>query len=276
MIWLGTIQFLLNAVLAFLAFHVTVYPVDKRRNKVKIRAYYILIVVCILGSGAVSLYQSKTADKDQKDLKQDQKDLKHDLSEVSSKLTQISTLRQQYEDLREQYEKQITYIVTNRSFSPETRQAIIESDKKFQDFNSQADDLNTWLAALKGEFRDKHASAQMQHEKVVKEKQANYQNFSQCFDYAISSFTNLLGKLAALKSDQIDTTLHDLPANVDPEGPIIRIADIKFKKNADWNFNINLNPAGPQIEINGNGAALALNATGGGALYISGEPADNF
>ena len=63
MILLGILQFLLNAGLAVLAFHVTVYPVDKKRDKMKIRVYYFSIFVCILGSGVLTYFQAKDSEK---------------------------------------------------------------------------------------------------------------------------------------------------------------------------------------------------------------------
>ena len=69
-----------------------------------------------------------------------------------------------------------------------------------------------------------------------------YENYLPCFNYAAESFTNILGKFAALKDDKIDSNFHDLPIIINP-GQSETIANIKFQKNTNYDFRIILNGA---------------------------------
>lgn len=170
----------------------------------------------------------------------------------------------------------MAYIMTNKSFNSETRQALIESDQTFQDLNSQTDDLNAWLDSLRGKMRDRRASAQIQHEQIEKENQSSYEKSFQCFNYAVKSFTNMLGKIATLKDDKIDSNFHGLPIIINPDKPET-LASIKFQKNPEWNFQIILDgttspPSVLTLHIIGAGSFFEVNAGNGVVMRIPNMP----
>ena len=269
MIWLASIQFLLNAFLAFLAFHVTFYPVDKERSKVKIRVYYFFIIACILGSGFITFYQSKDEANKEADAQRQQqnqqdendkgkKELSAKLDVVATNLAAVNVLRQQYEDL-------VTFVLTNKSTSPEARQVVIASDEKFQTLNSKADDFNAWLVGLNGKLRDLRAADQIEHEKQIEETQKNYIGKIQSLNYAINSFTNLFNEVAAAKNDKMNLVFNGLPQSLNfPNGAdSINVAKLKLEKNSGWDFDIILVASGPELFINGKDSSFTMNVSDG-------------
>ena len=244
MIWLNALQFLLNAFLAFVAFHITVYPVDKEREKLKILVLYIMIVVCILGSGALSIYQYKDAEKKEtengkrfatfqtnilQNTEIEKKELSTKIDIVTTNLVVINALRQRYENL-------VTYIVTNQSFNPEARQNIIEADKtNIEVLNSELEDLNTWEAGLRAKLRDERASFQIQHENQSREWQTNYLKAIPNFDYTIRKLLALAEKVAALRGDKVVSNYHGMPSILNPDDPnIVDIVEIRLQTTANW------------------------------------------
>jgi hypothetical protein len=246
MIWLSVIQYLSTAVLAYLAFHLTFHPVDKDENKVKI-AYTILIIVCILAAGVVSVYQAMDTQKQQTETERhfnefktnllqssenQKKELNKQIGYVTNQLNIVNGLRQQYENL-------MAYILTNKSIGPDEKQSAIESYKKFEVLNSQLDDLNDWEAKFRSKVMEKRASEQIDKDNHLKAKQAEYKNSIQCFNYTITTFINMLKKVADRKGDSVVSDYQSLPPAIISEESI-NVAEIKFETNADWDFKITL------------------------------------
>ena len=184
MIWLSVIQYLSTAVLAYLAFHLTFHPVDKDENKVKI-AYTILIIVCILAAGVVSVYQAMDTQKQQTETERhfnefktnllqssenQKKELNKQIGYVTNQLNIVNGLRQQYENL-------MAYILTNKSIGPDEKQSAIESYKKFEVLNSQLDDLNDWEAKFRSKVMEKRGLA------TKKRTQKLYNTLVNCFGF---------------------------------------------------------------------------------------------
>jgi len=163
-------------------------------------------------------------------------------------------------------------LATNTAYDPNLRERIIAAHQHVEEINSQTDDLNTWLSSYISKVRDREALAQIQREKFINEKQSQYQEFFQCYNYAINSFTNMLGIIATSKGDLLDIKGNGLPAKIDPYGPNTKIAEIKFIKTSGMNFEIDLLPSDPQLCIRGSGSTFGINSFGGGGLDIPNEP----
>jgi hypothetical protein len=116
-------------------------------------------------------------------------------------------------------------------------------------------------------MRDKRALIKIQQDKDASDRQSRYHKDFQIFNYAVASFTNLIGEEAASKNDAIDSNFHGLPLNIDTDKPEI-IGDIKFTKKSDYDFQIQLNGSGSDSEItlriSGFGAQFVMNSKGGG------------
>jgi hypothetical protein len=196
---------------------------DKRTNKVKIFGLKAsttliknIIIGCIVGQIGLSVWFVilQYNDDQNRAIKvggqideirttfnqsfgKEKRDLSAQITDVRSNLTAINTLRNQYDSL-------VQYAMTNININSDARQNLINSDEKYQDLNARDDNMNDWLTALRGKFRDQDAAAQIQHEKEVRQKQSDYQKLFHCANYLVNSLTNMVGKIAILDGDKID------------------------------------------------------------------------
>jgi hypothetical protein len=191
--------------------------------------------------------------------------------------SKIDTLRSNLLAFQEEQQIIMMALATNSSYSPEFRERMIASHKKYLELHTEVDDLKTYMANLRGRDKDERALNQIQREQQINDKQSKYTQLFVCFEYAIQSFTNILTEEAALYDDKIDFTFYGLPPSVNPENNTpIPVADIKLQKNKGCTFQIVLLPFDPQLVINGHGS-FGMNSTrGGGGVNVDGGTAHNF
>ena len=163
------------------------------------------------------------------------KELGSKLQDVASKMTTINALQQRYEAL-------IDEVLTNININQDARLRIVAADKTNSLLlHSELNDLNAWETSLKANFRNKAAPFLIAHENTIKEERSYYVNARPCFDYAISTLTNLVWNVAKLKKDVVVLDCHDLPLTVDPDGyQTITVADVALRTNALWHFSVEL------------------------------------
>lgn len=271
--------YLVGVVMAYLAYEMAMTPPTNSKTKWCWRAG---IVICGVIGLWLTIYQSKDATKKEEEfgkrlndlqtnLLQDsetgKKELNARLDTVTARLAAIGILRQQYENL-------VQFVLTNKLISPEAKQIVIATDGKFQILNSQADDLNTWLSGLNGKLRDLRATDRLAHENQMEQIKNDYTQRFQCVNYAINSFSNMLGKVAMAKSDRMNFVLNGFPQTVDPETSgstnTERYAGkAKLEKNAGWDFDVILAANGPELFINGKDSSFTMNVGDGhGVVFI--------
>jgi hypothetical protein len=203
-----------------------------------------------------------------------QKQMASNLADVSTKLSEANALREQYARLVEN-------ILTNHSFSTEARQAAINSDIKFQDLNSQADDANVWLASQRARYKDMLASIQIaeqtQRRENFKPVAAKYQTYLPYLIYFVDSFTNMLAKVAKATGDEMESNYKGLPRNIHVDVQNTNVADIKFKNNSALRFQLILYPPSETtLTIEGGDSHLALRTSGHGEREVPGLPMHDF
>jgi hypothetical protein len=269
MIWVTVIQNVLNAVLAYLAFHVTVHPVEKERDKVKIRVYKCLIVFCILGSATISVFQfidSQNKDtkskKDFNDLKstitQNSENEKKEIGEkIDSMTAKQNSLIDQYHDLQEQ-------VLTNENINPDTRQHILDANKQFDELDSDFSNTTNLIKTIQDKFRLDQASIKIQNDKArqITEMQAQ-ESWEKCYsyyEYANRKLEDLIRGMAKNLNDTPHSNYHGMPDSIGFDIGTTNIAEMKLETNSNFDFTIFISPI---KDDHGNGRYMTVKCNAG-------------
>jgi hypothetical protein len=125
--------------------------------------------------------------------------------------------------LQQKYQSVLGELATNPSLAPNVREHIIIATAKLG--------------------RDAQALKQAPSDEVLSAAQSARDKLLPYFDYAIKSLAALSEKEAGLKGDKSDLIYQGLPQELSPEAQAGKrsrknAAEIKFEKNAGWNFQI--------------------------------------
>jgi hypothetical protein len=264
MIWLG---FILNAILAYLAFHVTIHPVDEERDKVKILLFKAVIIVCILGSGLTTYYQSKESERQEIEFGNRIDAVKINLRQDFQKRTDKIITEQLVLQLGQQ--ALISELATNQSITPEMRQRIIESNSQFQELDSNVGDFAVW----RSKFRNKQMSIQLQQQidesNKLKNEQVFFDKSSPFYDGVVKLFEDMMKKVATSKGDKAFSNYHGIPNAVDFDSSETIIGEIKLERNVNWDFKICLTENFKHLIINFKGGYANFSPDLGISLFNS-------
>ncbi|MGA3284980.1 MAG: hypothetical protein ABSD57_11050 [Verrucomicrobiota bacterium] len=122
---LVVIQGLLQAILAYIAFHVTVHPVKKERDRVKIIGLKIVIVTCCLGAVFVSGLQYHDSERAESRNFETIKNLTNQLATVQ---TIVSADKTKIEEQSSIIHDLTIALNTNQSMDSATRLAILDKE----------------------------------------------------------------------------------------------------------------------------------------------------
>jgi hypothetical protein len=202
---------------------------------VKIIVLKIVIVTCCLGAISLSGLQYHDSEKAQSKSSATINQLTNTINYLTNQIAQINANQL---SLLQQHRSLLDELATNTLINPDMRQRIIESNRKFEVLDSQAEDLNVWIQ--KG--KEKLALTQIQHEKEhteeLKAVQSQYARCSPYYNYAINTLVNMLSKVATHYGDRASSNFQGLPASIDFDVAETNLAEIKFQTNTDWNFQV--------------------------------------
>jgi hypothetical protein len=235
------IQILFNAVLAVLAFHVGFYRVDKKSKTLKF--YYGLILLCIVGSSAITYYQFH-------DTEQSQSNSQTQLNEFETNLLQNAErgkreIELQYNNLIANQTRLIAQndnlqqqLATNQWLNPDLRERIIESNKRFNEVDMAT---SNWLNAIQANLRADDQVAQIKHEQQLSERQkqgqANWDNCVPYYDFAVRTIYVLMNKMAITLGDKVIPEYGGMPASIQYGMGRTNIAEVHLQTNTNIAFS---------------------------------------
>lgn len=230
-VWQSIIAVVIVLLGAFMAiFH-------KKPLKVKWRVFYTVSFL-VLGGSSVALtwiQERITHGREEKNRRESREQIESLATNVNAK---VSALSAQLDSFKKQQQSLVDVLATNSSVSLETRQRIIESDKEFQVFDSQISDLNDFVAKLRNKAKERRALQQMQREKELAEYQTLYEQNLPYFADAITTFTEMIGKVGTQMGDKVVKKDLGLPAAIGIDVGETNVAEIKLQRNPDWDFHI--------------------------------------
>jgi hypothetical protein len=276
------LQSLVTLLFGFIGIEMANKPPTTKGEQWRYRLAFILAGVVFLALSWIGFAQA--ANKEAKAAKKVAGDAKT-IQTISNNQTNLEqTFHAKFDNLQsnllafqmQQREIEMT-LATNSTYDSKVRERVIASHEKLEDLNLKADDLKLWMESIKGRFQDKQALAEIQHENDLKQKRLEYEQGFPYFDYAFNSLTNMLGQVAKLKNDKLETDCQGVPLTINPEKSPMRMGNIKLLKTPGWEFFMGWDGDGSlRIYDLGRHSQLAINYSGSMELTISGLPNDDF
>jgi len=245
--WLLTISKYLGPVLLLLVVfyeyklkHITPDARTAEHKKTSKAKFLILFLAGILGLVALGFDDWNKSQKDQV-AKIEREGLYTQITNLTSKVTSqnslIGTINSNQLILSQQNQYLLNELATNQSIDLGLRERIVDSNRKFEALKPQVADLNSWGARLNNE----RASLKIQHEKALGAEQSLYEKCSQYYEYAIKTLADMMKNLAATNGDTASLSYSGLPAAINPDVGDTNVAEIKFRANTNWDFQIQIN-----------------------------------
>jgi hypothetical protein len=245
--WLLTISKYLGPVLLLLVVfyeyklkHITPDARTAEHKKTSKAKFLILFLAGILGLVALGFDDWNKSQKDQV-AKIEREGLYTQITNLTSKVTSqnslIGTINSNQLILSQQNQYLLNELATNQSIDLGLRERIVDSNRKFEALKPQVADLNSWGAKLNNE----RASLKIQHEKALGAEQSLYEKCSQYYEYAIKTLADMMKNLAATNGDTASLSYSGLPAAINPDVGDTNVAEIKFRANTNWDFQIQIN-----------------------------------
>ncbi len=184
--------------------------------------------------GLFVLNQINSLQKDNQ-AKSDKQELTRQINYLTN---QLSTVNSNQSTLQRQHQSLLNELATNSFISLDLRQRIIDNNRQFEVVDSQVGDLNAWADNLRRRATTSRIQSKLQREKHLNALQSGYQDNIVYYDYAITSLTRKLGNAAVLNADKVVSDYHGLPTMISLDVGEINVAEVKFQKNADWDFKV--------------------------------------
>ena len=205
----------------------------EHRKTSKIR-FLILFLAAIVGLVALAFDDLNKRHEDAV-AKKDKNGLNMQVTNLTSKVTAQSSIISNISLGQVTLLNELSTIVTNATLDAGMRERII-ANVKLQPQISDVVDLNSWQAKLNSE----RAALKIQSGRYLEAEQALYEKCSPYYGYAVKRLTNLLENLAATNGDIVSFNYCGLPTAISPDIGDTNVAEIKFKANTNWDFQVQI------------------------------------
>src|SRR5580704_11828411 len=206
MVWLPFIIVGCGAYVAYVAFHLTLHPMDKRTKASKRKALFFQLTIasCIIASAIATIQQGRiSAQKADAFEKLQQKE--------GADIREIAAHENAMDDSRKRYEALFKWVISNPNFAPTFRQQVIASNDSLASLEVESDDLTKWAQGIRAKLNDKRATMQLERDKRNNAEESAYLTEVPFLNNVANTLGRLLAKEAELKRDKLISSFHGMP-----------------------------------------------------------------